>query len=398
MLTILSKKANMISPSPTLAIDAKAKQMKQDGLDVVGFGAGEPDFDTPIHVKEAAVEAINEGFTKYTPVAGYPELKEAIRKKLFYENDLEYQDSEIVVSNGAKHSISNTFAALLNEGEEVIIPSPYWVSYPQLVKLHGGTPVIVEPKKGNNYKVTAEELQEALSSRTKAVIINTPCNPTGQVYSREELEEIASFAVENNVYVVADEVYEKIIYDGEKQISIASLGEDIKDKTILINGASKAYSMTGWRIGYTASNKETAAAMTNIQSHSASNPNSIAQKAVKAALEGSQDCVEQMRQTFEQRRNYMVERIEQMPLLSCLYPQGAFYLFINIEESFTKKYRRKTVGNGLKFAELLLEHYHVAVVPGEGFGAPEFMRLSFAVSMENIKRGLNRLQAFIEEL
>ena len=394
---ILSNKAKKISPSPTLTIDAKAKQMKQKGIDVIGFGAGEPDFDTPPHVKKAAVEAINQGFTKYTSVGGIPELKQAICNKLLRDNVLEYEENEIVVSNGAKHSLSNSFAALLNEGDEVIIPSPYWVTYPELVKLQGGIPVIIDPGVENNYKLTVSDLEKAVSAKTKVLVLNTPSNPTGQVYSEEEIETLASFAVNNNIFVISDEVYEKLIYEG-KHVSIASMGKEIKNRTILVNGASKTYSMTGWRIGYTASNREIAEAMTNIQSHSASNPGSISQMAVLAALEGSQECVEEMRKVFGERKDYMVERIDEIPLLSCLKPKGAFYLFINIKETFSKNFRRKMIKDGLSFAELLLEYYNVAVVPGEGFGAPGFIRLSFAASLENIKRGLNRLQAFVEEL
>ncbi len=387
-----------ITPSPTLSIDAKAKQLKSEGKDVIGFGAGEPDFDTPVHIKEAAIDAINRGFTKYTPASGIPELKEAICAKFSRDNGLIYQPQQIVISNGAKHSLDNVFSALLNQGDEVIIPAPYWVSYPELIKLNEGIPVVVETKKEHNYKLRGAKLEKALSPRTKALILNSPSNPTGQIYTREELEEIASIAVKNNVFIISDEVYEKLIYGRSEHISIASLGEEIKKLTIIVNGASKTYAMTGWRIGYTASGLEIAKAMADIQSHNASNPNSIAQKAAYAALTGSQDCVEEMRRTFEKRRDYMIEYISNMPYLTCIEPQGAFYLFVNMGETFSRKFRGIPVENGDRLAELLLEHYRVALVPGRGFGAPEYARLSYATSMDNIRAGLERLESFLKEL
>jgi aspartate aminotransferase len=395
---MLSRKAMQITPSPTLSIDAKAKQLKSEGKDVIGFGAGEPDFDTPVHIKEAAIDAINRGFTKYTPASGIPELKEAICAKFSRDNGLIYQPQQIVISNGAKHSLDNVFSALLNQGDEVIIPAPYWVSYPELIKLNEGIPVVVETKKEHNYKLRGAKLEKALSPRTKALILNSPSNPTGQIYTREELEEIASIAVKNNVFIISDEVYEKLIYGRSEHISIASLGEEIKKLTIIVNGASKTYAMTGWRIGYTASGLEIAKAMADIQSHNASNPNSIAQKAAYAALTGSQDCVEEMRRTFEKRRDYMIEYISNMPYLTCIEPQGAFYLFVNMGETFSRKFRGIPVENGDRLAELLLEHYRVALVPGRGFGAPEYARLSYATSMDNIRAGLERLESFLKEL
>lgn len=395
---MLSRKAKQITPSPTLSIDAKAKQMKSEGKDVIGFGAGEPDFDTPLHIKEAAILAINQGFTKYTPASGIPELKEAVCAKLLKENGLVYQPQQIVVSNGAKHSLDNVFCALLDRGDEVLIPAPFWVSYPELVKLNEGTPVIIETKKEDNYKIRGSQLAKAVTPRTKALILNSPSNPSGQLYTREELEELAAVAVKNNIFIISDEVYEKLIYDQNEHISIAALGEDIKKLTIIVNGVSKTYSMTGWRIGYTASEMEMAKAMADIQSHNASNPNSIAQKAAYAALTGSQDCVEEMRQAFEKRRNYMLERINAMPYLSCIIPQGAFYLFVYIGETFSRHFRGIAVENGDHFAELLLEHYRVAIVPGRGFGAPEYARFSYATSLENIQIGLERLESFLNEL
>ncbi|RJX27268.1 MAG: pyridoxal phosphate-dependent aminotransferase [Dethiobacter sp.] len=395
---MLSRKALQITPSPTLSIDAKAKQLKNEGKDVIGFGAGEPDFDTPVHIKEAAINAINQGFTKYTPASGIPELKEAVCARFLRDNGLTYQPQQIVVSNGAKHSLDNVFSALLNQGDEVILPAPYWVSYPELVKLNEGIPVVIETQKEHNYKLKGTQLEKALSPRTKALVLNSPSNPTGQLYSREELEEIASVAIKNNIFIVSDEVYEKLIYGRSEHISIASLGEEIKKLTIIVNGASKTYAMTGWRIGYTASELNIATAMADIQSHNASNPNSIAQKAAYTALTGPQDCVQEMRLTFEKRRDYMLEYISHMPYLTCIEPQGAFYLFVNIGKTFSRKFRNIHIENGDHFAELLLDHYRVALVPGRGFGAPEYARLSYATSMDNIQAGLERLNSFLKEL
>ncbi len=392
---MLSLKAMQITPSPTLAIDARAKQMKSEGIDVIGFGAGEPDFETPEHIKAAAIEAIRQGFTRYTPASGIPELKAAICYKLRQENDLAYEPEQIVVSNGAKHCLDNVFAAILNPGDEVIIPAPYWVSYPELVKLNDGVPVALETRPENNYKVSVEDLQRALTPRTKALVLNSPCNPTGQVYSREELTQIAAFAVEHQVLIVSDEVYEKLIYGNSKHISIASLSEEVKKLTITVNGASKTYAMTGWRIGYTAAEKNVAKVIASIQSHAASNPNSIAQKAALAAIASSQECVESMRQAFSERRDYMVKRINDMPYISCIEPQGAFYLFANLSGAFSRTFQGSRLEDSDHMAALLLEHYRIALVPGQGFGAPEYARLSYATSMENIREGMDRLEAFL---
>ncbi|MDW7651736.1 MAG: pyridoxal phosphate-dependent aminotransferase [Bacillota bacterium] len=395
---MMSNKALSISPSPTLAIDAKAKQMKSEGIDVIGFGAGEPDFDTPEHIKDAAITAIREGFTKYTPVAGTPDLLKAICAKLQHDNGLTYQPADIVVSNGAKHSLCNAFAAILNPGDEVIIPAPYWVSYSELVKLNDGVPIIVLTREENNFKITPQELSGALSAKTKAILINSPNNPTGQVYSREELEAVAAFAVEHNLYVISDEIYEKLIYGSHEHVSIASFNEKIKDLTIIINGVSKSYSMTGWRIGYTASNTKIAKVMSSIQSHATSNANSIAQKAALAALTGTQDCVAEMNAAFAKRRDYMVEKIASIPGLSCIEPTGAFYVFMNVAGLFGKSYNGQTIETSDSFATLLLGDAKVAVVPGTGFGAPEYVRLSYALSMENIQEGLDRIENFIKTL
>ena len=395
---MLSKKALNISPSPTLAISAKEKQMKSEGIDVIGFGAGEPDFDTPDHIKEAAVKSIWDGFTKYTPAAGIPDLKKIICEKFKNDNGLEFSPNQIVISNGAKHSLDNIFAALLDPGDEVIIPAPYWVSYPEMVKLNDGVPVYIETDSASCFKVTLEQLKNTLTPKTKALILNSPSNPTGQVYSREELEFVANFAVENNVLVISDEVYEKIIYDQVEHISIASLGPEIKNLTIVVNAVSKTYSMTGWRIGYAAAPVELATAMGDIQSHLTSNPNSIAQKAAMAAITGPQDDVEVMRKAFLERRDFMVSRVKEIPHLDCLIPSGSFYLFIEVGDTFGKNFRGKVIQNVDDFADHLLTGYQVALVPGSGFGSPDCVRLSFATSMENIKEGLKRIEAFAREL
>lgn len=395
---MLSNKARSISPSPTLAIDAKAKQMKSDGVDVIGFGAGEPDFDTPEHIKEAAIRAIGEGFTKYTPVPGTLDLQKAICEKLHTDNGLDYKPADIVVSNGAKHSLTNVFTALLNPGDEVIIPAPFWVSYSEIVKLGDGVPVIVQTQPENHFKITARELQEALTPKTKAILINSPNNPTGQVYTREELQAVADFAVSNNLYVVSDEIYEKLIYGGLEHVSIASLNEQIKDLTIVVNGVSKTYSMTGWRIGYTASRPEIAKVMSSVQSHATSNANSIAQMATIAAISGPQDCVETMKAAFAERRDYMVDKIASIPGLTCIEPTGAFYVFLNVSGLFGRSYQGTAITTSDDFAALLLEHNQVAVVPGTGFGAPDYVRLSYALSMEQIKKGMDRIESFVQKL
>ncbi|NLN07731.1 MAG: pyridoxal phosphate-dependent aminotransferase [Firmicutes bacterium] len=395
---MFSKKVQAISPSPTLAIDAKAKQMKADGIDVIGFGAGEPDFDTPVHIREAAIKAINDGFTRYTPVAGSADLLEAICQKFRRDNGLQYEVKNIVVSNGAKHSLANAFAALLNPGDEVIVPAPYWVSYPEIVKMNDGVPVIVETVKENNFKITPKELQQALTDKTKAILLNSPNNPTGQVYNRAELEAIADFAVEHDLYVVSDEIYEKLIYGGEKHVSIASLGEAIKERTIIVNGVSKAYAMTGWRIGFTASTATLAKMMSSLQSHMASNANSIAQKATIAALSGPQDCVAEMRAAFAARRDAMVEKIAAISGLSCIEPLGAFYVFVDVSGMLGRSCRGRTIKTSDDFAAVLLEEKQVTVVPGTGFGAPEFIRLSYALSMEKMLEGLERIDAFVRSL
>lgn len=395
---MLSTKAQSISPSPTMAIDAQAKLMKSQGIDVIGFGAGEPDFDTPEHIKEAAMDAVRQGFTKYTPVAGALDLQKAICEKLKNDNGLTYEPTQIVVSNGAKHSLTNVFAALLDPGDEVIIPAPFWVSYSEIVKLNDGIPVIVPTREKNNFKVTVAELGAALTPKTKALLINSPNNPTGQVYTREELQAIADFAVANQLFVISDEIYEKLIYGDYEHVSIASLGDDIKDLTIVVNGVSKTYSMTGWRIGYTASRLDIAKIMGSVQSHATSNANSIAQKAAIAAMQGPQDCVDTMKAAFAERRDYMVKKIASIPGLSCIEPVGAFYVFMKAASIFGRSYGNHVIDSSDSFATLLLEHAKVAVVPGTGFGAPEYVRLSYALALDEIKTGLERIEAFMNEL
>ena len=392
---MLSNKARAISSSPTLAIDAKFKQMKANGEDVVGFGCGEPDFDTPQYIKDAAIAAINSGKTKYTPAAGTLELRKAVAEKFKRENDLDYEPTDIVISNGAKHSLMNALTAILNPGDEVIIPAPFWVSYPELIKLADGIPVIINTKEENEFKAKAEDLRRALTPKTKAIILNSPSNPTGMVYTKEELKEIADFAVENNLYVVSDEIYEHLIYEGE-HISIASFNDKIKDLTIVINGVSKTYAMTGWRIGYAAAAPEIAKIMSNVQSHASSNPNSIAQAATVAALNGGDEEIERMRRHFKNRRDYMVEAINSIDGVSCRMPHGAFYIMMNIGELIGKIYYGKIINNSDDFAELFLEKAKVAVVPGTGFGAADFVRWSYATSMDNIVEGIQRLKNFLE--
>ncbi len=395
---MLSRKALSISPSPTLAIDALAKKLKAEGVDVIGFGAGEPDFDTPVHIREAAVRALEEGYTRYTPASGLPELQQAICKKLLADNGLTYTPAQIVVSNGAKHSLTNVFAALLNPGDEVIIPAPFWVSYPEIVRLNDGVPVIVETSRQSRFKVTVDQLAAALTPRTRAIIINSPSNPTGQIYTRDELAAIAGFAVANGLYVISDEIYEKLIYGSEEHVSIAALGREIYHLTVVVNGVSKTYAMTGWRIGYTASSPEIARVMGNVQSHATSNPNAMAQKAAVAALEGPQDCVEAMKKAFAIRRDYMVEQINAIPGLSCVEPAGAFYVFMDVSGTFGRHYRGRLIGSSDEFAALFLENEKVAVVPGTGFGAPDYVRLSYALSLPQIEKGLSRLKNFAGEI
>ncbi|MBE7029536.1 MAG: pyridoxal phosphate-dependent aminotransferase [Ruminococcaceae bacterium] len=395
----ISNKAAGISPSPTLAIDSKFKMMKQEGIDVVGFGAGEPDFDTPKHIKDAAIKAIMDGATKYTPASGTVEIKKAVVNKLKEENGLSYDILEIVVSNGAKHSLVNAFMAILNPEDEVIIPTPFWVSYPEMVKLADGKPVFVETYEENNFKFSISDLEKVLTEKTKALVLNNPSNPTGMLYTKEELKEIADFAIKNNIYVISDEIYEALVYDGkESYVSIASFNDQIKDLTIIVNGVSKTYAMTGWRIGYTASNIKIAKAMSNIQSHATSNPNSIAQVAATAALNGPKDEMLKMKEAFSKRRNHLVDLINNIDGVSCIKPDGAFYVMMNISSLFGKTYNDTVIDNVDTLCELLLSEVKLALVPGTGFGAPNYVRWSYATSMDNINEGIKRLSLFIDNL
>jgi len=388
----LSQRAKAIKPSPTLAIDAKAKALKAQGVDVIGFGVGEPDFDTPQNIKDAAIKAIEMGFTKYCPVGGTDDLKDAIIEKLKKDNGLSYERGEIIVSCGAKHSLYNIAMTVLEKGDEVIIPAPYWVSYPDIVALADAKPVIVNTSEKNGFKMTAEEFRKAITPETKAVIINSPSNPTGSSYSRKELEGIAEVAVEKKILIISDDIYEKLVYDGFEFISIASISKEVKDLTVVVNGVSKAYAMTGWRIGYAAAAKEIITAMTNIQSQSTSNPNSIAMKASTEALIGPQDAVNAMVGAFDKRRVYMVERLNKIKGITCLRPNGAFYAFPNVTGLLSKSFNGKLIETSSDMATFLLDEVKVALVPGSAFGAKGFLRLSYATSMEKIKEGMDRVE------
>lgn len=391
----LSEKGLKISPSVTLEITAKAKAMKAEGIDVISFGAGEPDFNTPENIRKEGIKAIEEGLTRYTPASGIVQLKEAVCKKFKKENNLNYSPKNIIISSGAKHSISNALMAILNPGDEVIIAVPYWVSYPEMVKISGGTPVYIHTKEENDFKFTISDLNQALNNKTKAIILNSPSNPTGSIYTKEELSEIADWAIKNNIFVISDEIYERLVYDGE-HISIASINDDIKNQTIVINGMSKAYAMTGWRIGYAAANEEIVKVMSNIQSHTTSNPCSISQYASVEGLLGDQSNVEKMKKQFENRRNYMVDTINSIEGLSCRKPKGAFYIMVNISQLKGKTIKGNKIEGSLDFAKVLLDESKVAVIPGIGFGDDNYIRLSYATSMENIEKGLSRIKNIVE--
>lgn len=377
---MISEKAKNITASITLAISAKFNQMKKEGVDVIGFGAGEPDFDTPDNIKEAAKKAIDEGFTKYTAASGTPELKKAVCGKFKRENALDYSPDQIIISNGGKQILSNIMKAVLNKGDEVIIPIPYWVSYPEEVKLSGGVPIFCETDK---LKIKADLIKKQISERTKILILNSPNNPTGAICDKEEIEKISELAVEKNFLVISDEVYEHFIYNGKKHYSIATFGEEIKKLTITVNAVSKTYSMTGWRIGYSAGPLDIIKAMSSIQSHETSNPCSIAQKAALEALTGSQESIAKMKQEFDKRRKVMVECLNNIKGIHCQMPEGAFYAFPDISETGMKS---------MEFCERLLEEAKVAVIPGIGFGAANNVRLSYATSMEDIKKGIERIK------
>ena len=395
MQPFISEKAKKVSPSPTLALDAKFKQMKKQGIPVVGFGAGEPDFETPENIKKAGIKAIEDGFTRYTPASGTVELKEAVCAKFKRDLGLDYKPENIVISNGGKHSLTNIFMCICEPGDEVIIPAPYWVSYPEMVKMADGKPVYLNTTEENDFKFTAEELKNAITEKTRALILNSPSNPTGMVYTKEELEEIAKVIVEADIYVVFDEIYEKLVYEGT-HVNIATLGEAIKEKTSIVNGLAKAYAMTGWRIGYTASNTALAKAMGNLQSHATSNPNSIAQAAAVEALNGDQSSVKVMFDEYIKRRDYMVDRISKIDGISCVKPNGAFYVFINLRNVLGKEYYGKVMNTASEICDDMLEKALVALVPSEGFGIDGYARLSYATSMETIEEGLNRIEKYLK--
>jgi aspartate aminotransferase len=395
----ISQRARNTAPSPTLGITAKANALKAQGVDVVSFGAGEPDFDTPAHIKQAAVEALNQGYTKYTPSAGSVELKEAIVAKLARDNGLQYKPAQVIVSCGAKHSLYNVMQALLDPGDEVIIPAPYWVTYPEQVRLAEGKSVIVETSPDNDFMPTAESVRAAITPRTKALILNSPSNPTGGVAGRQLVADLAGLAVEHNFLIISDEIYEKLLYDGRRHTSPGALSEAAYQHVVTINGVSKAYSMTGWRIGYAAAaDTELISAMGRLQDQSTSNPTSIAQKAAVAALNGSQSTVEEMRYAFEERRDLIVEKLNAVPGFTCRTPGGAFYAFADVSGALGKRHGAKVIADGDALTAYLLDEARVAVVPGSGFGAGSYIRLSYATSKENILKGLERIDAAIRRL
>ncbi|OPJ64548.1 pyridoxal phosphate-dependent aminotransferase [Clostridium chromiireducens] len=394
----LSKKAGNISPSITLAITAKANELKSQGVDVVSFGAGEPDFNTPENIIQAAIKAMHDGKTKYTPAGGLLELKQTICKKFEADNGLEYKPSQITVSTGAKQSLANVFMATLNPGDEVLVPVPYWVSYPELVKLADGVPVFVETSKENSYKYTISDLEKALTSNTKALLLNSPNNPTGTIYHEEELLEIANFAKKHDLLIVSDEIYEKLIYDGENHISIAALNEDAYNRTIVINGVSKTYAMTGWRLGYAAASEEITKLMTSIQSHMTSNVNTIAQYATIEALNGPVEELNNMIKEFENRRNFMIYKLEKLNEVSIIRPSGAFYVMVNISAYLNTTFKDQDINNSVDFARVLLEEEKVAVIPGAGFGLDDYIRLSYATSMDIIENGIDRISTFLSKI
>lgn len=391
----LSRIALAIEPSATMAIDSMFKQMKADGLDVIGFGAGEPDFPTPDYIKEVGIQAIQNNDTKYTPSVGTVALRKAICQRLKEDCGVEYTPAEVAVSNGAKPCVYVALRALVNPGDEVILPAPYWVSYIELIRMVGGVPVVVEATEAEHFKITPEKLAAAITPKTKCMILNNPSNPTGMMYSRKELEEIAKVCVEKDIYVISDEIYYRLAYDNEEFVSFAALGEEVKARTLLVNGVSKSYAMTGWRIGYVAAPAAISKVIGNYLGHCTGSPSSISQAAAAEALSTSQETVEKMREAFEERRNYMVERMNQIEGVSCIKPEGAFYVMMNISKIFGKELFGHVIKDADDFGNMFLKYGKVAVVPGTSFGAPEFIRWSYATSMENIKAGLDRLECFL---
>lgn len=394
----LADRVHRIQPSPTLVIDAKAKALKAEGIDVIGFGAGEPDFGTPENIKEAAKKAIDAGHTRYTPVGGTIELKDAIIAKLQRDNGLTFSRDQISVACGAKHSLYNISQALIQEGDEVIIPAPYWVSYPDQVLLAGGTPVVVQTDEKTAFKITPELLENAITPRTKALILNSPSNPTGSAYSKEELQEIGKVCLRHDFVIISDDIYESLLYDGLQFHNIASAVPELVPRTIVVNGVSKTYAMTGWRIGYAAGPKDVIGAITKMQSQSTSNASSVAQKAAVEALSGPQDAVVMMRGEFEKRRTYIIDRLNAITGISCFHSNGAFYAFPNVSALFGKSFAGKVISNSSDLAAYFLDEARVAVVPGVAFGADNYIRLSYATSLENIRTGIDRIEKAVSDL
>lgn len=393
----LSKRVCSIQPSLTLSITAKANQMKSEGVSIIGFGAGEPDFNTPDYIVDAAKKALDDGMTKYTPASGIMQLKQAICNKFKQDNGLEYSPEQIVISNGAKHSLHNAIFAIIDEGDEVLVPSPFWLTYPELVGLAGGKTKYIVTKEEEGFKLTPEALEAAITKKTKLLILNSPNNPTGAVYTEKELRAIADVILSHkDLYVISDEIYEFLVY-GEKHFSIASINEEMYNRTIVVNGVSKTYAMTGWRIGYLAAPLDVAKAISSLQSHATSNPNTIAQYATVAALSGGKEKIAKMREVFDDRRKFMVERINSIDGISCKAPSGAFYVMVNITKLYGKSYKGDKIINSINFADALLTA-GVAAVPGVAFGADDFIRLSYAISKEDIAEGLDRIEKFIKEL
>ena len=395
---MLSERARLLKPSPTLAIAAKEKALKAQGIDIVGFGAGEPDFDTPDHIKEAAIKAVNDNFTRYTPVAGIDSLKDAVIEKFKRDNGLEYKRNEVLISCGGKHSLYNLFQAIFQEGDEVIVPAPYWVSYPPMIELAGAKPIIVETHEKDNYQITASMVKKVITNKTKGLILNYPSNPVGSVYSLENLEAIGKLSVEHDFYIISDEIYEKLVYDGYKHVSIASLDPSFQEKTIITHGVSKTYAMTGWRIGFAAGPAAIIKAMGNIQSQSTSNPTSISQMAAIAALNGPQNSIALMIEAFQTRRDFLVRELRGIPGVTCYNPKGAFYVFPNFSSVLGKKHKGTIIDSSSTLTTMLLEGFHTAVVPGIEFGKEGYLRLSFATSMEVIQKGIKRIKHAVESL
>ncbi|HMK66430.1 MAG TPA: pyridoxal phosphate-dependent aminotransferase [Thermodesulfobacteriota bacterium] len=394
----LAERLGEIKPSLTLAVDSKAKAMKKAGQDVISFGVGEPDFDTPEHIKEAAVKAIKEGFTKYTPVSGIDELREAVAARFKEDLGLEYSPKEVVITCGGKHALYNIAQALWGPGDEVIVPAPYWVSYPPMIYLAGATPVILPTKEENEFLVTPEELKSAITPKTRAIILNSPSNPTGSVYTKADLEKLARVILDHDLTIISDDIYDKILFDGLSFTNLAMLSPALKERTLIVNGVSKAYSMTGWRIGYVAGPGDVIGAIDKIQSHSTSNPTSIAQKASVTALTGPQDFIGEMVTEFDRRRKYIVDRLRALPGVKTAMPKGAFYVFPNFSAYYGRKIGGQVISGSLDLADYLLEKGQIAVVPGVAFGEDGCIRFSYATSMALIEKGLDRLEKALKEL